>query len=498
MADHQTTDKQEQIEENGEDQGAEGSDTASNHSDTSSNASEPSEEINKDNRQGLLKLLSKAIGFDVTTISLPVTLNEPASFLMRLCEAIQYSDLLDKANWCEDSLQRLMCVATFACSMYAVAERTGKPFNPLLGETYEYVDEKRDGFRFIAEQVSHHPPIGACHGENNNWKFWQSQCLKSKFGGNSLDCTCIGTNNVFLKKTQEHFKWEAVKTSVHNIIVGKVWLDHYGDLVVTNKNTGEQAIIHFKQCGWFSKGWHELEGDVFDSKNNPCISVVGKWNEAIYVRAKGTYVPAESSDTPIDSPVDTPSDSPADRKTPNCNNNSTANKKDLKKEAKEKKKEELSKKKEKKQFQKQFKKEIKKKLISDEPLWTHSNKALDPSEIECKYIHDWTAHSMELVQLTDQLAPILPPTDSRIRPDRLALEKNDSKVAGQEKHRLEEKQRADKRQREKLNQQWTPRYFKLSHDTDEQEFWEYIGGYWEEREDRIGKQKQQQQQQDSS
>ncbi len=45
-----------------------------------------------------LQILTKAIGIDVTAITLPVTLNEPASFLMRLCEQIQYSDLLDKVT----------------------------------------------------------------------------------------------------------------------------------------------------------------------------------------------------------------------------------------------------------------------------------------------------------------------------------------------------------------------------------------------------------------
>jgi hypothetical protein len=497
MADQKGKEKEVQQQPSSTDDSGKGSapERATPPSDAAPSTTTESEEISRDNRQGLLKVLSKAIGIDITTISLPVTLNEPASFLMRLCEAIQYSDLLDKANWCEDPLQRLMCVAVFACSMYAVAERTGKPFNPLLGETYEYIDEEREGFHFIAEQVSHHPPVGACHAENSNWKFWQSQCLKSKFAGNSLDCTCVGTNNVFLKRTEEHYKWEAVKTSVHNIIVGKVWLDHYGDLIVTNKSTGEKAVIHFKQCGWFSKGWHELEGEILDSKGTPCIAVAGKWNEAIYVRPKGNYVPSESSDSLSELANDSPNDSPA----PTSNNSN--NKKDLKKEAKEKKKEEQTKKKEQKQFQKQFKKEIKNKLISDDPLWTHSNRPLDPSEIRCKYIHDWTAHSMQLVQLTEEMTPLLPSTDSRVRPDRLALEKNDSKVAAQEKHRLEEKQRADKRQRERLNQQWSPRYFKLSYDVDNQEFWEYMGGYWEARAERVKNQtekQKQQQQHDSS
>ena len=46
-------------------------------------------------------------------------------------------------------------MAAFAVSHYACdVFRTGKPFNPLLGETYEL--EREDlGFRLLCEQVSH-------------------------------------------------------------------------------------------------------------------------------------------------------------------------------------------------------------------------------------------------------------------------------------------------------------------------------------------------------
>lgn len=48
-----------------------------------------------------------------------------------------------------------MYVAAFAVSSYASSYyREGhKPFNPLLGETYECIREDK-GWRFIAEQVS--------------------------------------------------------------------------------------------------------------------------------------------------------------------------------------------------------------------------------------------------------------------------------------------------------------------------------------------------------
>lgn len=266
------------------------------------------DDVSKENRQPLLKVLSNAIGFDVTAITLPVTVNEPASFLMRLCEQMQYSDLLDKAAACEDSLERLLYVTAFSITCYTVAERTGKPFNPLLGETYEYVDESRDNFQFLSEQVSHHPPIGACHCETNQWKFWQSQCLKTKFTGNSLDCYVVGNNNVLIKSTGEHFKWEAIRTCVHNLIVGTMWIDHYGECPVINKKTGEIAKLNFKPCGWFSKGWHEVSGEVYDAKGNACISLIGKWNEVLHAKALSKY--AERLNSEDDEPTP-PTTSPA-------------------------------------------------------------------------------------------------------------------------------------------------------------------------------------------
>lgn len=48
-------------------------------------------------------------------------------------------------------------------------ERLGKPFNPLLGETFEY---QNDDFRIVCEQVSHHPPVSAFHADSSHFKFY--------------------------------------------------------------------------------------------------------------------------------------------------------------------------------------------------------------------------------------------------------------------------------------------------------------------------------------
>lgn len=396
-----------------------------------SGTNEEVEPVTSENRQGLLKILTKAIGIDVTAITLPVTLNEPASFLMRLCEQIQYSDLLDKASQCEESTERLLYVSIFAASLYAVAERTGKPFNPLLGETFEYIDDKRGNLHVIAEQVSHHPPIGSVHAENDNWMYWTSQQLKTKFTGNSLDCQSLGSSNVILKKTNESFRWQALQTTVHNLIVGKVWLDHWGEVEIVNKTTGDKAKLDFTKCGWFSKGFHEVTGTVYKANGQAAYQVYGKWNESFFAKEINSDGSSEGSPTESD-------------------------KKDKKK--KESKKE---------------KKALKKALKEGEPLWEHSNKPIEASKLPCKYMVDWTPHTLLMTELTEEMKGRLPPTDSRLRPDRLALEKSDTKKAGAEKHTLEEKQRAEAKARKTP---WVPRYFKQS--TEDPHDYEFLRNYW--------------------
>ncbi len=50
----------------------------------------------------------------------------------------------------QDEELRLAYVACFAVGAYPSAERTYKPFNPILGETFEL---KKGEMRYIAEQA---------------------------------------------------------------------------------------------------------------------------------------------------------------------------------------------------------------------------------------------------------------------------------------------------------------------------------------------------------
>ena len=112
----------------------------------------------------IFKILKDAIGRDLSRFCVPVYFNEPLSMLQKICEMMRYDQLLEAAAAQEDTLLRLIYVSAFTIAQYAGTQfRWTKPFNPLLGETFEY---KTKDWKYVSEQVSHHPPISAAHCES--------------------------------------------------------------------------------------------------------------------------------------------------------------------------------------------------------------------------------------------------------------------------------------------------------------------------------------------
>lgn len=233
-------------------------------------------------RKGLFSQLSSYIGKDVTSmISLPVWVFEPVSFLQIMSEPLQYEYLLVKADECDNPLDRLAYIAAFNCALYSTAVRTKKPFNPLLGETFEVVP--KDGkYKFIAEQVSHHPPISVSETQSEHYTMQLETELKSKFYGNSTEVIILGTNHATFAKSGEHITWGHITTSCHNIILGALWLDHYGELTIDNQTTGDKCVLKFNKSGWLGAGRYTVVGDVFDKSGKSRIKLHGKWNTALY------------------------------------------------------------------------------------------------------------------------------------------------------------------------------------------------------------------------
>uniref|UniRef100_A0A665WK34 Oxysterol-binding protein n=1 Tax=Echeneis naucrates TaxID=173247 RepID=A0A665WK34_ECHNA len=232
----------------------------------------------------LWNILRNNIGKDLSKVAMPVQLNEPLNTLQRLCEELEYSKLLDTANKTQDPYQRMAYIATFAISAYASTfhRAASKPFNPVLGETYE-CDRPDKGFRFIAEQVSHHPPVSACHSDSKNFTFWQDVRWKNKFWGKSMEIVPMGTTHVTLPAFGDHYEWNKVTSCIHNILSGQRWIEHYGEMTIKNINSNVcQCKVTFVKAKSWNSTVNEIEGVVTDSNGKVVHSIFGKWHESLF------------------------------------------------------------------------------------------------------------------------------------------------------------------------------------------------------------------------
>ncbi|XP_078027910.1 oxysterol-binding protein-related protein 3 isoform X2 [Epinephelus lanceolatus] len=232
----------------------------------------------------LWNILRNNIGKDLSKVTMPVQLNEPLNTLQRLCEELEYSELLDRAANTHDPFERMVYIATFVVSGYASSfYRTGgKPFNPVLGETYE-CDRPDKGLRFVAEQVSHHPPISACHAESKNFIYWQDVRCKNKFWGKSMEIVPIGTTHVTLPGFGDHYEWNKVTSCIHNILSGQRWIEHYGEISIRNTSRDIcQCKITFIKAKYWNSSVNEVEGAITDSKGKVVHRLFGKWQEAVF------------------------------------------------------------------------------------------------------------------------------------------------------------------------------------------------------------------------
>ncbi|KAF2277256.1 oxysterol binding protein 1 [Westerdykella ornata] len=380
--------------------------------------------MDADNRPkiSLWGILKSMIGKDMTKMTLPVSFNEPTSLLQRVAEDMEYAELLDTAAERVDSTERLLYVAAFAASEYAsTIGRVAKPFNPLLGETYEYARPDK-GYRFFIEQVSHHPPIGAAYAESKNWDYYGESAVKSKFYGKSFDINPLGTWFLRLRPTseggkEELYTWKKVTSSVIGIITGNPTVDNYGLMEIKNWTTGEVCQLDFKPRGWKASSAYQVVGKVLDAEGRVRWSVGGRWNDKIYARLTPGFEDAE-----------------IEKGGSNKHKHNEENKAFL--------------------------------------VWQcHERPTGIPFNL--------TPFVVTLNALPDALRPHIAPTDTRLRPDQRAMEDGRYDFAATEKNRVEEKQRKTRREREARGEEFVPRWFSKGRcEITGEEYWVFNHEYW--------------------
>ncbi|KAJ3148513.1 Oxysterol-binding protein- protein 3 [Geranomyces michiganensis] len=230
----------------------------------------------------VMSLIRNNAGKDLSTVAMPIALNEPLNLLQKLCEELEYCELLEQAAATPDPVNRISIVAAFAVSAYAsTVHRAGrKPFNPLLGETYECIRDDK-GFKFVSEKVSHHPPVMACYAEAPNYRFYQDNQVKTKFWGKSMELIPSGTVHVEFPALKEHYTWTKVTTCMRNVFSNSRYLEHYGTMKIVSQSTGHTCELSFKESGYFSSTKNEISGTIIGPNGQKLMSLSGNWDKSL-------------------------------------------------------------------------------------------------------------------------------------------------------------------------------------------------------------------------
>ncbi|KIW00961.1 uncharacterized protein PV09_07483 [Verruconis gallopava] len=235
----------------------------------------------------LISFLRKNVGKDLSTIAMPVSANEPTSLLQRVAEQMEYSELLDAAANTNDATMRILNIAAFAVSSFSssrVKDRAiRKPFNPMLGETFELVREDK-GYRFIAEKISHRPVRMACQAEAEDWTFLQAPMPVQKFWGKSAELNTEGRVRVFLHTVGEAYSWTLATSFLRNVIAGEKYVEPVSTMTVICETTGMKAIATFKAGGMFAGRSEEVTVQAFDGSGQQLPhGLGGKWTSHLNV-----------------------------------------------------------------------------------------------------------------------------------------------------------------------------------------------------------------------
>jgi hypothetical protein len=217
--------------------------------------------------------------------SLQVYFNEPLSLGQKQCEKFYYLDLLNKAANEEKKEMQLCYISAFLIGeIFLNIGRTLKPFNSIIGETYEYFNNNLN-FRFYSEQVSHKPPVNAYVGETPNFMVYGDTLgdTSFKFFKGGMELSFKNKVHIILKKTGDHYTYIPPNAMAKGLLKPPLYVDYYGDVVIQNITSPDyRCELKFIEEGWTPDSLGQFEGTIYN-KDKIIYLLNGNWKNNIYM-----------------------------------------------------------------------------------------------------------------------------------------------------------------------------------------------------------------------
>ena len=255
------------------------------------------------------------IGMDLTKITLPSNILENRSLLEFYADIFSYPELfLEIAKKQSPELRMIACLHFYLSTFSAARDNNNckKPFNPILGEYfkcfYNTDDEKtssklileegeltkdplhwitnKNTLKFIAEQVSHHPPISACYAINHDQKIMYEghAWTKSKFNGLSVSIDMIGPGVIRLLDKMECYEFTYPSVVVRSILTYP-WVEMIGETSILCTKTNLKTKIKFHPKHFYKGILNRITAEVTNESTKQVVCTLeGNWDGTVFIK----------------------------------------------------------------------------------------------------------------------------------------------------------------------------------------------------------------------
>ena len=344
---------------------------------------------------------------------LPIQFNEPLNTLQRECERFIFCDLLNKAaDEKTPQMKMAYIVAFLTAEMSMSIGRVLKPMIPLVGESFEYVDNNLH-YRFFGEEVQRLPShVSAYIAEGDKWRYWADNRNTASFRffagaygvdfGNKIHLELFNSEKTGDKK-HDTFVYNRPSTLLKGILVNKLHYDYSGSVTITSPDYPDYECT----VEYISDNYEEgiVEGKITKGEDNVIYNIGGNWKKELYIT-----------------------------------------------DANEENKQVLF-------------------TVKEEDFFKNSVDGYILPSYSCNFNH-----------ITDELKAVLPPSDTRFRPDQREYEIGSTEKTKKIKKTIEEMQQYKQELLDKANKEYQPVYFSNEYNEESKDFvFMYKGGYWEDR-----------------
>ncbi|CAK8676002.1 unnamed protein product [Clavelina lepadiformis] len=263
----------------------------------------------EEHKSVIMHLLSQVkLGMDLTKVVLPTFILERRSLLEMYAEFFSHADYFLEISQKPTPEERMIACLRFYMSTFAAGRDSSvakKPYNPILGETFQCLWDippstspsdklvsdgpvpwaKSDQLSFLAEQVSHHPPVSAFYAEHKDSKMQFNGHIwtKSKFLGLSIGVHNIGQGCIRLMDRDEEYIINFPNGYGRSILTVP-WVELGGDCTITCEKTGYNAFVKFHTKPFYATKLHRVTGEVFEpNAKKPFCTMEGEWNAQMFL-----------------------------------------------------------------------------------------------------------------------------------------------------------------------------------------------------------------------